>query len=165
MVARVTRDWTLDLVFEPGRLVVGDAGVLLTEVIRVKPGAARPIVVLDAAMNDLMRPSLYDAWHGIDAVAPDGDTMIADIVGPVCETGDTFATARRIDRVAAGDLVIIRTAGAYSATLANTYNSRALIPEVLVSGTDWAVVRERRDTEAFLREEHVPAWVGRELVG
>lgn len=165
MVARVTGDWNVGLVFEPGRLIVGDAGVLLTEVIRVKAGAAYPFVVLDAAMNDLMRPSLYDAWHGIEAVAPNGDQMIADIVGPVCETGDTFATARRIDRVAAGDLMVIRTAGAYGATMASTYNSRALIAEVLVDGTEWAVVRERRDTEAFLRDEHVPAWVGRELVG
>lgn len=165
MVARVTRDWNVGLAFEPGRLIVGGAGVLLTEVIRVKAGAVHPIVILDAAMNDLMRPSLYDAWHGIDAVAPDGETMIADVVGPVCETGDTFAVARRIDRVEAGDLMIIRTAGAYGATMASTYNSRALIPEVLVNGTDWAVVRERRDTEAFLREEHVPAWIGGELVG
>jgi diaminopimelate decarboxylase len=162
MVARATRDWNVGLIFEPGRLIVGDAGVLLTEVIRVKAGAANPFVVLDAAMNDLMRPSLYDAWHGIEAVVPGGETMIADIVGPVCETGDTFATARRIDRVAAGDLMIIRTAGAYGATMANTYNSRALVPEVLVNGAEWAVVRERRDTEAFLREEHVPAWIGRE---
>ncbi|HYC95820.1 MAG TPA: diaminopimelate decarboxylase, partial [Sphingomicrobium sp.] len=85
--------------------------------------------------------------------------------GPVCETGDTFAMARRIDRVAAGDLMVIRTAGAYGATMASTYNSRALVAEVLVNGTEWAVVRERRDTEAFLRDEHVPAWIGRELVG
>ncbi len=165
MVARVTSGWNVDLVFEPGRLIVGDAGVLLAEVIRVKAGAANPFVVLDAAMNDLMRPTLYDAWHGIDAVAPGGQRMIADIVGPVCETGDTFATARLIDRVVAGDLMVIRTAGAYGATMASTYNSRALVPEVLVNGTEWAVVRERRDTEAFLRDEHVPAWIGREPVG
>jgi diaminopimelate decarboxylase len=165
MVARVTSDWGVNLVFEPGRLIVGDAGVLLTEVIRVKAGAANPFVVLDAAMNDLMRPSLYDAWHAIEAVAPGGEQMIADIVGPVCETGDTFATARLIDRVMAGDLMVIRTAGAYGATMASTYNSRPLVPEVLVNGTDWAVVRERRDTEAFLRDEHVPAWIGREPVG
>jgi len=165
MVARVTSGWNVGLVFEPGRLIVGDAGVLLTEVIRVKAGAANPFVVLDAAMNDLMRPSLYDAWHTIEAVAPEGQQMIADIVGPVCETGDTFATARRIDRVAAGDLMVIRTAGAYGATMASTYNSRALVAEVLVNGADWAVVRERRDTEAFLRDEHVPAWIGRGQVG
>ena len=160
-----TSGWNVDLVFEPGRLIVGDAGVLLAEVIRVKAGAANPFVVLDAAMNDLMRPTLYDAWHGIDAVAPGGQRMIADIVGPVCETGDTFATARLIDRVVAGDLMVIRTAGAYGATMASTYNSRALVPEVLVNGTEWAVVRERRDTEAFLRDEHVPAWIGHEPVG
>jgi diaminopimelate decarboxylase len=165
MVARVTSDWNVCLVFEPGRLIVGEAGVLLTEVIRVKAGTANPFVVLDAAMNDLMRPSLYDAWHGIEAVAPDGQQMIADIVGPVCETGDTFATARCIDRVAAGDLMVIRTAGAYGATMASTYNSRALVAEALVNGTEWAVVRKRRDTEAFLSDEHVPAWIGREPVG
>lgn len=165
MVARVTSDWNVGLVFEPGRLIVGDAGVLLTEVIRVKAGAANPFVILDAAMNDLMRPSLYDAWHAIEAVAPDGTKMVADIVGPVCETGDTFAMARCIDRVAAGDLMVIRTAGAYGATMASTYNSRALVAEVLVNGAQWAVVRERRDTEVFLRDEHVPAWIERELVG
>ncbi|HEY0629516.1 MAG TPA: diaminopimelate decarboxylase [Sphingomicrobium sp.] len=165
MVARVTSGWNVGLVFEPGRLIVGDAGVLLTEVIRVKAGAANPFVVLDAAMNDLMRPSLYDAWHGIEAVAPSGQQMIADVVGPVCETGDTFATARRVDRVVAGDLMVIRTAGAYGATMASTYNSRPLVPEVLVNGAEWAIVRERRDTEAFLRDEHVPAWIGGEAVG
>lgn len=165
MVARVTRGWNAGLIFEPGRLIVGDAGVLLTEVIRVKAGAANPIIVLDAAMNDLMRPSLYDAWHGIHAVVPRDETMTADIVGPVCETGDTFATARETDRVAAGDLMIIRTAGAYGATMASTYNSRPLVPEVLVNGTDWAVVRERRDTAAFLREEHVPAWIAQGPAG
>jgi diaminopimelate decarboxylase len=165
MVSRVTSGWDVDLVFEPGRLIVGDAGVLLTEVIRVKAGTANPFVVLDAAMNDLVRPSLYDAWHGIEAVAPGGQQMVADIVGPVCETGDTFATARRIDRVAAGDLMVIRTAGAYGATMASTYNSRALVAEVLVSGSEWAVVRERRPTEAFLGDEHVPAWIARDLAG
>lgn len=91
MVARVTDGWGVRLIFEPGRLIVGNAGVLLTEVIRVKPGADNPFVIVDAAMNDLMRPSLYDAWHAIDAVAPDGRHMVADIVGPVCETGDTFS--------------------------------------------------------------------------
>ncbi|HET7709460.1 MAG TPA: diaminopimelate decarboxylase [Sphingomicrobium sp.] len=160
LVGRITRGWNVGLIFEPGRLIVGEAGVLLTEVIRVKAGLANPFVVLDAAMTDLMRPSLYDAWHEIDSVAPIGERMTADIVGPVCETGDTFAIARRIDRVRAGDLMIIRTAGAYGATMASTYNSRALAAEVLVNGADWAVVRERRDTQAFLDGEHVPAWAG-----
>jgi diaminopimelate decarboxylase len=161
MVARVTRDWNVRLIFEPGRLIVGDAGVLLTEVIRVKPGSTCPFVILDAAMNDLMRPSLYDAWHGIQAVGPRGEQIVADVVGPVCETGDTFAVARRMDRVGPGDLVIIRTAGAYAATMGSTYNSRPLTPEVLVNGSEWAVVRERQDVEAFLRDESIPNWLAR----
>lgn len=159
MVARATRDWNVRLIFEPGRLIVGDAGVLLTEVIRVKPGPTCPFVILDAAMNDLMRPTLYDAWHAIDAVEPRHERMVADVVGPICETGDTFATSRPLERVEAGDLMIIRTAGAYAATMAGTYNSRPLAPEVLVDGDQWAVVRERRDVEAFLRDEKLPPWL------
>ena len=162
MVARVTRDWNVRLIFEPGRLIVGEAGVLLTEVIRVKPGPKYPFVILDAAMNDLMRPTLYDAWHAIDAVAPKRERMVADVVGPICETGDTFATSRSMERVEAGDLMIIRTAGAYAATMAGTYNSRPLAPEVLVDGADWAVVRERRDVDAFLRDETLPPWLARQ---
>ncbi|WP_324749438.1 diaminopimelate decarboxylase [Sphingomonas sp. LY54] len=160
MVERLTRGWNVRLIFEPGRLIVGNAGILLTEVIRVKPGATGPFVIVDAAMNDLMRPSLYDAWHAIDAVAPTGEEMVADVVGPVCESGDVFAAARRLDRVEAGDLVAIGTAGAYAATMASTYNSRALAPEVLVDGSDWAIVRPRRGDEAYLADESVPAWLG-----
>jgi diaminopimelate decarboxylase len=159
MVSRVTHGWNVRLIFEPGRLIVGDAGILLTEVIRVKPGAAHPFVIVDAAMNDLMRPSLYDAWHAIDAVAPDGRRMVADLVGPVCETGDTFARGRDVDRVAAGDLMIIRTAGAYAATMGSTYNSRPLTPEVLVNGGEWALVRERQDIDALLETYRRPAWL------
>jgi len=159
MVARVTRGWDVRLIFEPGRLIVGDAGVLLTEVIRVKSGPKYPFVVLDAAMNDLMRPTLYDAWHGIERVVPGGEQMIADVVGPVCESGDTFAVARPLERVGAGDLMIIRTAGAYAATMGSTYNSRPLAPEVLVSGSDWAVIRERQDLDALMRDERLPAWL------
>ena len=161
MVARLTRGWDVRLIFEPGRLIVGDAGILLTEVIRIKPGLEHPFVIVDAAMNDLVRPSLYDAWHDITAVAPKGGQMIADVVGPICESGDMFAVARRLDRVEAGDLIAIRTAGAYAATMAGTYNSRALAPEVLVDGADWAVVRARRGTEAYLADETVPAWLRR----
>jgi diaminopimelate decarboxylase len=163
MVARATRGWDTRLIFEPGRLLVGDAGVLLTTVIRVKPGPALPFVIVDAAMNDLMRPTLYDAWHAIEAVAPGGESMVADIVGPVCESGDTFARSRRIDRVEAGELMVIRTAGAYAATMAGTYNSRPLAPEVLVSGADWAVVRERPPLEAFLKDYRRPRWLAAEL--
>jgi len=159
MVARATRGWDVRLIFEPGRLIVGEAGVLLSEVIRVKPGPQCPFVILDAAMNDLMRPSLYDAWHAIDPVVPKGGRMIADVVGPVCETGDTFALARPLERVEAGDLMIIRTAGAYAATMGSTYNSRPMTPEVLVNGSDWAVIRERRGVEALLADEKVPGWL------
>jgi len=159
MVARATRGWETRLIFEPGRLLVGDAGVLLTTVIRIKPGPSLPFVIVDAAMNDLMRPTLYDAWHAAEAVVPNGEHMVADIVGPVCETGDTFARARRIDRVGAGELMIIRTAGAYAATMGSTYNSRPLTPEVLVNGDEWAVVRERPAAEDLLRGYKAPPWL------
>src|SRR5438046_9352604 len=124
MVKRVTAGWDARLVFEPGRLILGNAGVLLSRVIRIKPGAAHPFVIVDAAMNDLMRPALYDAWHRIEAVRPKGKQRTANVVGPVCETGDTFATARRMDEVAADDLAAFRTAGAYAAGMASTDNSR-----------------------------------------
>ena len=159
MVRRVTRGWDVRLIFEPGRLIVASAGVLLTEVIRVKPGAGDPFVIVDAAMNDLMRPTLYDAWHAIDAVRPGGERMTANVVGPVCETGDTFATGRRMDAVGAGDLVLFRTAGAYAATMASTYNSRPLTPEVLVDGKRWAVVRPRTPIERLIEADVTPDWL------
>jgi diaminopimelate decarboxylase len=133
--------------------------VLLSRVIRIKPGAAHPFVVLDAAMNDLMRPALYDAWHKIDAVGASGERWTANVVGPVCETGDTFATAREIDRVEAGDLVVFRTAGAYAAAMSSTYNSRPLTPEVLVDRDRWAVVRPRIDVERLIAADQVPDWL------
>jgi len=159
MVRRVADGWNVRLVFEPGRLIVGNAGVLLSRVIRVKPGAAHPFVIVDAAMNDLMRPALYEAWHKIDAVRPGGDKWTANVVGPVCETGDTFATARTMDRVDAGDLIVFRTAGAYAATMSSTYNSRPLTPEVLVDGDRWAIVRPRIDVEALIAADSVPDWL------
>ena len=159
LVCEVAGGWGARLIFEPGRLIVGNAGVLLTEVIRVKETPGRPFVILDAAMNDLMRPSLYDAWHGIDAVVPKGKRMTADIVGPVCETGDTFARKRDIDQVEAGDLMVIQTSGAYAATMGSTYNSRPLAAEVMVNGSEWAVVRERQDVEALIRGDTVPQWL------
>jgi diaminopimelate decarboxylase len=159
MVRRVTDGWNVRLVFEPGRLIVGNAGVLLSRVIRVKPGATDPFVILDAAMNDLMRPALYDAWHRIEAVRPSGQRRTANVVGPVCETGDTFATGRDMDEVAAGDLVVFRTAGAYAAAMASTYNSRPLTPEVLVDGDRWAVVRPRLDVDALIAADRVPEWL------
>lgn len=159
MVARVTRDWGATLMFEPGRIIAGNSGVLVTRVIRVKPGVSCPFVVIDAAMNDLARPALYDAWHDFLAVQPRGARMTANIVGPICETSDTFAMNRDIDLVHAGDLAVFRTAGAYGATMANTYNSRSLVAEVMVDGDRWAVVAERIDPATILAAERVPDWL------
>lgn len=161
MVRRVTSRWDVRLVFEPGRLIVGNAGVLLSRVIRIKPGALHPFIIVDAAMNDLMRPALYDAWHKIDAVQPTGERWVANVVGPVCETGDTFATAREMDRLEAGELVVFRTAGAYAAAMSNTYNSRPLTPEVLVNGSRWVVVRPRIDVDRLVAAE----WIEERLSG
>lgn len=163
MVARTTRGWGARLLFEPGRMIVGNAGVLVTRVVRVKPGAGAPFVVVDAGMNDLMRPSLYEAWHDIRAVEPSGGRMTANVVGPVCETGDTFATGRDIDTVESGDLLAFMTAGAYAATMASTYNSRPLLPEVLVSGSRWAVVRERQKIEELIAADRLPPWLQEEF--
>ena len=147
MVRRITRDWNVRLLFEPGRLIVANAGILLSRVIRVKPGSRDPWVIVDAAMNDLMRPALYEAHHSIEAVVATGQRMTANVVGPVCESGDTFATARTMDRVEAGDLLFFRSAGAYGAAMSSGYNSRPLTPEVLVDGDRWAVVRRRIDID------------------
>ncbi|KFL48747.1 diaminopimelate decarboxylase [Sphingobium sp. ba1] len=159
MVCRVTQAWPVRLMFEPGRVIVGNAGALLSRVVRVKQGAKAPFVIVDAAMNDLLRPSLYDAWHDIRAVAPSGKQAAANVVGPVCETGDTFAMGRDMDVVEAGDLVAFMTAGAYGATMAGTYNSRPLTPEVLVSGDRWAVVRARPPIETLIEGDSIPDWL------
>lgn len=158
MVRRITRGWDVRLIFEPGRLIVGNAGVLLSRVVRIKPGAAHPFVIVDAAMNDLLRPALYDAWHQIDAVKPTGDRWVANVVGPVCESGDTFAIAREMDRMQEGDLLVFRTAGAYAAAMSSTYNSRPLTPEVLVHGKSWSVVRRRLEVDAVFPVE-LPPWL------
>jgi diaminopimelate decarboxylase len=159
MVARVTKGWDVTLMFEPGRVIVGNAGVLLTKVIWVKPGVIRPYVIVDAAMNDLARPALYDAWHDFEAVEPSGERFTANIAGPVCESTDTFAMAREIDLVKSGDLAIFRTAGAYGATMASTYNSRALVPEVMVDGDRFAVVANRVEPETLIAAEPIPDWL------
>jgi diaminopimelate decarboxylase len=159
LVADIAGGWDATIMFEPGRVITGNAGVMLTRVIRVKQGVSAPFVVVDAAMNDLARPALYDAWHDFVALRPSGERMTAHIVGPICETSDTFAMNREIDAVAAGDLAAFRTAGAYGATMANTYNSRSLVPEVMVDGERWAVVAERIAPETILAAEHVPDWL------
>jgi diaminopimelate decarboxylase len=156
MVERATRGWDVTLYFEPGRVIVGNAGVLLTRVIWVKPGAIRPFIIVDAAMNDLARPAMYDAWHDFEAVAPTGERIVANIAGPVCESGDTFAMEREIDVVKSGDLAVFRTAGAYGATMASTYNSRPLVPEVMVDGDKFAVGADRILPEAIIAAERVP---------
>lgn len=161
MVARVSRGWDARLIFEPGRLLVAAAGVLVANITLVKQGSDRQFVVLDAAMNDLLRPSLYGAFHDIQALSPNGAEMVADIVGPACESGDTFARARRLAAVGAGDRVAIMTAGAYGATMASTYNSRPLVPEVMVRGADWRVVAARVPIEDMIALETVPDWTPR----
>ena len=160
MVARVTQGWDVRLAFEPGRVISGNAGVLLTRVIRVKRGGnGPPFVIVDAAMNDLARPALYDAWHDFDAVRPDGNRMTANVVGPICETGDTFARDRDIDALAAGDLAVFRTAGAYGATMASSYNSRGFVAEVMVDGDKFAVVADRILPDEITAAERVPDWI------
>jgi diaminopimelate decarboxylase len=159
MVARATAGWDVELQFEPGRVIAGNAGVLLTRVIWNKPGEPHPYVIVDAAMNDLARPALYEAWHDFVAVTPRGERVTANIAGPVCESGDTFAIGRDIDAVASGDLAVFRTAGAYGATMASTYNSRALVPEVLVDGDRFAVVADRVSPETMIAAERVPDWL------
>lgn len=160
MVARVTAGWDVQLSFEPGRVIAGNAGVLLTQVIRTKrSGNGPPFVIVDAAMNDLARPAMYGAWHDFIAVEPNGTRMVSHVVGPICETGDTFAMDREIDALAAGDLAVFRTAGAYGATMASSYNSRGVVPEVLVDGDRFAVVAERLDPQALKDAEKVPDWL------
>ncbi|MXP28864.1 diaminopimelate decarboxylase [Porphyrobacter algicida] len=161
MVARITNDWDVRLAFEPGRLIAGNAGILLTRVIRAKRSSnGPPFVVVDAAMNDLMRPAMYGAWHDFNAVVPTGERMTAHIVGPICETGDTFAMDRETDALGAGDLAVFRTAGAYGATMASSYNSRGFVPEVLVDGDKFAVVADRISPSAIMDAERVPDWLG-----
>lgn len=145
------------ILLEPGRWLVAEAGVLLTRVIRIKHGTERDFLVLDAAMNDLLRPSLYGAWHEIEHVdtAPRAMTRY-DIVGPVCETGDTFAAGRELAQCAAGDLLMIRTAGAYGASMASTYNSRPLAAEVLIDEGRFAIVRKRQSFDEMMAGELSP---------
>jgi diaminopimelate decarboxylase len=150
------------LLFEPGRLIVGNSGVLVTRVLYVKRGEAKTFVIVDAGMNDLVRPTLYDAWHEIIPVAqpaPGQSEILADVVGPVCETGDYIALGRSIPAPAQGDLLAVLTSGAYGAVQAGTYNTRPLIPEVLVDGARWAVVRARPSIESLIALDSVPDWL------
>jgi diaminopimelate decarboxylase len=150
------------LLFEPGRVIMGNAGILVTEVIYVKRGAEKTFVIVDAGMNDLIRPTLYDAYHDIWPVEEkprNGHMMRADVVGPVCETGDFFAKNRELPPVSPGDLLAIMSAGAYGAVQSTSYNSRRLIPEVLVSHGDYAVVRPRPSYGDMLKAETIAPWL------
>jgi diaminopimelate decarboxylase len=157
MVADISRDWDVTLLFEPGRFIAAQVGVLLTRVLWIKPGEIHPFVVVDAAMNDLARPALYDAWHEFAAVHPSGEQFVANIVGPICESGDTFATEREIDRVCEGDLALFLSAGAYGADGIDL-QLPALVPEVLVEGNRYAVVAQRIAAQD-IRRQRLPPWM------
>lgn len=162
VVKQATRDLGCTLLFEPGRLLVGNAGILLTRVLYVKRGEAKTFVIVDAAMNDLVRPTLYDAFHALrPVVAPPPGTprLVADVVGPVCESGDFLALDREMPEPKAGDLIAVMSAGAYGAVQAGTYNTRALVPEVLVDGDRWAVVRPRLEVSDIIARDKLPEWL------
>ncbi len=162
LVEEVIGPLKAELVLEPGRALVGGAGVLVTRVLHVKDGSTRRYVIVDAAMNDLLRPALYDAYHAIRPVqeaAAEAATAPVDVVGPVCESGDSFAVGRRLPPVGSGDLLVIDSAGAYGAVMASSYNTRPPAPEVLVKGTEYAVVRPRPDIDDLLGQDLMPDWL------
>lgn len=162
MVERTFKGLDVELGFEPGRLIVGNAGILLTRALHLNPRAHTTFLVVDAAMNDLVRPAMYEAYHEIWSVkqaASSAPRKTYDVVGPICESGDTFATARKLPETVPGDLLAFMTAGAYGASMSSTYNTRLLVPEVLVSGDRYAVVRPRQTFEELLALDRVPDWL------
>ena len=161
MIAEVVGDLNVQLAFEPGRLIAANAGILLARVLHIhdRPDGRR-FAVLDAAMNDLVRPAMYDAYHDIRPVKPrEGEPRLYDVVGPVCETGDTFTRERLLPPLEAGDLVAFMSAGAYGASMSSEYNTRPLVPEVLVRGDEWAVVRPRPTYDEMLAREPLADWL------
>jgi len=162
VIRRTLGDLGAEIEIEPGRLIAGNAGLLVSSVIYVKSGEDRDFLILDSAMNDLIRPAMYGAHHDIVAVAePAPGTALHpyDIVGPVCETGDTFARQRAMAPLVAGDLVAFRSAGAYGAVMASEYNSRPLVPEVLVRDDHFAVIRARPSFDEMLKRDSMPEWL------
>ncbi|PKP85133.1 MAG: diaminopimelate decarboxylase [Alphaproteobacteria bacterium HGW-Alphaproteobacteria-2] len=162
VIRRTVGHLGLEVEIEPGRLIAGNAGLLVASVIWLKRGEGRDFLILDAAMNDLVRPAMYDAWHDIVPViepAPGAERAPFDVVGPVCETGDTFARGRLLPPLAEGALVAFRSAGAYGAVMASEYNSRPLVPEVLVRGHDMAVIRRRPTFDEMLNRDTIPEWL------
>jgi len=161
VIGRVVRGLDVQFAFEPGRVIAANAGVLVAKVLHVndRPDGRR-FLVLDAAMNDLLRPAMYDAYHDIRPVKPrDGEPVAYDVVGPICETGDTFTRDRMLPPLEAGDLVAFMSAGAYGAAMSSEYNSRLLAPEVLVKGAEFAVVRPRPTYEDMLARERPAPWL------
>ncbi|PQO21974.1 diaminopimelate decarboxylase [Rhodobacteraceae bacterium WD3A24] len=162
MIGRLLGDLGCEIEIEPGRLIAGNAGVLVASTIYVKEGEGRSFLILDAAMNDLIRPAMYGAWHDIVPVpeaAPGAEPRVFDVVGPVCETGDTFARGRPLPPMGEGDLVAFRSAGAYGAVMASEYNTRPLIPEVLVDGDQFAVIRPRPTFDEIINRDTLPPWM------
>jgi diaminopimelate decarboxylase len=162
MVKRVSHNLGCTLMFEPGRLIVGNAGILVARIIHVKHGDGKNFVIIDAAMNDLIRPTLYEAHHDILPVrqaAANAATITADVVGPVCESGDYLALGRTLPALGDGDLIAILTAGAYGAVQSGTYNTRPLVPEVLVKDDQYAVVRPRVDVDALIAMDKPAPWL------
>jgi len=162
IIASVTKDLDVQLIFEPGRLIAANAGVLVSRVLYVKPGEAKTFLVLDAGMNDLIRPAMYDAHHDILPVVeakPNAPTRRYDVVGPVCETADLFARDRDLPEAEGSDLMAIMTAGAYGAVMASAYNARPPAAEILVHGRQWAIVRPRMSLEALIALDRVPGWL------
>ena len=162
LVKRLTSDMDVEMIFEPGRMISGNAGVLLSKVLYMKQGEDRNFMIVDAAMNDLIRPALYDAYHEIEPVKAPGSSyadVTYDVVGPICESGDTFTKSRDLPEMEAGDLLVMHSAGAYGAAQASQYNTRPLVPEVLVHGDKYEVIRERPSIEEILRNERLPSWL------
>lgn len=162
MIKRTLGHLGCEIEIEPGRLISGNAGLMVSQVIYVKDGEDRQFLIVDAAMNDLIRPAMYDAHHDIvPVVAPDVAHMPAkyDVVGPVCESGDTFAKGREMPEAKAGDLIAFRSAGAYGAVMSSEYNSRPMIPEVLVHGDQFAVIRARPTYEEMIARDTIPEWL------
>ena len=162
VVKKHVRPLNVQTVFEPGRLIAGNAGVLVTSLIYLKDAETKAFAIIDAGMNDLIRPTLYDAWHDIVPVrlpADDAKRVTADFVGPVCESGDYFGHDRDITTPEPGDLFAVRSAGAYGAVQAGTYNSRLLVPEVIVNGDQWHVARARPTYDDLINQDSVPGWL------
>ncbi len=162
MIKRVLGHLNCEIEIEPGRLLVGNAGLLVSEVIYVKKGHDREFLILDAAMNDLLRPALYEAYHDIVPIVKsrlEHKDAVYDIVGPVCETGDTFAKSREMNKCKPGDLLAFRSAGAYGAAMASEYNTRPLVPEVLTNNGDYVVIRDRPSLEEIIARDKIPDWL------